>query len=398
MSRRICVVVIACLSVSALPTGTSVPAAESKSLPAGSTHHASKTTAVVASAAKATNKTKSSSTPFCAGGLTLREGDQLWMVSCRGMGCRRPSQFVGNLKYSVYTPELGWQPSTRNAFFANRVPQVQTTFFAHGNQIDNSEAQRVAINVYRSLADAAPPDQSLHFVLWSWPSERTSGGLLADVRTKAQRTPAAGYYLGWLVDQFPADSRITLIGYSFGARIVTGALHLVGGGRLAGDLLLDPKKQRKPVGAILMAAAVDDTWLRPGMPHGLATTQVDRLLFINNSADSALRHYHLLYGLRHTADAMGTYGPAGYAGGAFVIDKFDAACIVGKEHDWKLYFGSPTIMRRMQPAVFATSGPLQFAGKQARSAAKPAAKSAGSTPQAGHASGGTIKKIKKEAA
>jgi hypothetical protein len=324
----------------------------------------------------------------------MREGDQIWMISSRNVGCGKPSQLVGNLKYSVYAAERGWLASSREAFLESLNPEVATTFYVHGNQVNNAEAQRIAANVYRSLVGVAPPDQPMQFVVWSWPSERIDAGPLEDIRVKAQRTPVAGYYLGWLVNQLPPEQRVTLIGYSFGARIVTGALHLAGGGRLAGDVVMDRKPGRTPLGAILMAAAVDDDWLRAGMPHGKATSQIDRLLLVNNSADAALRRYHLLYGLRRTADAMGTYGPAGYAGGAFVIDEFDAACIVGKEHNWELYFASPAIMRRMQPAVFATSTPLQITKQQGRNSSpsgtsKPVR---GAQSQASSASGAASKK------
>jgi hypothetical protein len=290
----------------------------------------------------------------------MRDGDQIWLISCRGMGCGRPSQLTGNLQYWLYTPGVGWQRSSHEAFLASMQPEVTTTFYVHGNRVDSAEARRIATAVYGSLSRSAAPDQPLQFVLWSWPSERIDAGPLEDIRTKADRTPLAGYYLGWQISQLPPQSRVTLIGYSFGARVVTGSLHLLGGGRLAGDVLTTTiAEKRAPIGAVLIAAAVDDDWLRPGMPHGLATSQIDRLLMINNSADSALRRYHLLYGLRHTVDAMGTFGPAGYAAGGFVIDQFDAACIVGKEHNWELYFGSPSIVGRMQPTVFASSSTLQ---------------------------------------
>ena len=79
----------------------------------------------------------------------------------------------------------------------------------------------------------------IRFVIFSWPSSKVSGGLLNDVRVKAARTGPAGCQLAWLIDQMPAETPLSLVGFSFGARIITGGLHVLAGGSLGGSMQSD---------------------------------------------------------------------------------------------------------------------------------------------------------------
>src|SRR5262249_21708807 len=112
-----------------------------------------------------------------------------------------------------------------------------------------------------------------------------------DAREKAARTNADGYYLAWLVNAIDPSVPVNFIGYSFGARITTGALQLLGGGTLCGWSLPKPIHPRAPMQAIIIAAAVNNDWLAIGRPHSQALPTVDRMLALNNYCDRALKHY-----------------------------------------------------------------------------------------------------------
>ena len=88
----------------------------------------------------------------------------------------------------------------------------------------------------------------LRFVIWSWPSDKIKGPL-NDIRTKAWRTDTDGYYLGWFLQRMHPQSDIGLIGFSYGARIVSGALHVLAGGELDGMGSADARRDGPPSAA-----------------------------------------------------------------------------------------------------------------------------------------------------
>ena len=286
------------------------------------------------------------------------------MISTRSLGCN-PAVSLAGFKAWRYV-DGRWAAASAAEFLASDDPAVPTTFFPHGNRIDHCMAFTVGWKVYANLARQAPTAEPLRFVLWSWPSDRIQGGQVQDVRVKAARTNVGGYHMAWFLDQLDPQVRVNLIGYSFGARIVTGSLHLLGGGSIGQYTLTNRQHlDRTPLRAVLQAAALDNDWLLPGRRHGQALSQLDQLLLINNSCDQVLRRYARLYGQRKNCgpQALGYTGFAGL-GSLSAIDRakvrqVDACCHVGKQHDWARYAGSPSLNASMAPYVFF----LPIAGK-----------------------------------
>lgn len=262
-----------------------------------------------------------------------------------------------NLKYSQLDAQAGWVASTREKFQASDDPNAVTSVFVHGNQIDAGAARDwVGPAVYHSLVRQAPSPRPLRFVIWSWPSERTDARALEDVRIKADRTNREGYFLARVLDEHDPRVQTSVVGYSYGARIIDGALHLLGGGKLAGySLPTRVHPERIAFRVVDIAAAEDNDWLLPGHRLGKALSQDEKLLNLFNSCDLALNHYHLLYGRRCCQEALGCTGLAGIQAlgpDRGKIAQYDACCIVGREHNWELYFGSPALVARMAPYVF----------------------------------------------
>ena len=86
-----------------------------------------------------------------------------------------------------------------------------------------------------------------------------------------------------------------LLAHSFRPRIVTGALHLLGGGAIDGQKL-EPRvhAERQPSQVALMVAALDNDWLLSGHYHGQAMSQVSAMLLENNGCDMLLKRYSVL--------------------------------------------------------------------------------------------------------
>src|SRR5262249_26100366 len=148
-----------------------------------------------------------------------------------------PGALASGTQVEIYAP-LGdgccrrWQPSDL-ASLTSASSAMPTVIFVHGNQISPGDAKQEGLALYRRMVWASDSPTPIRYVIFSWPSSKIPG-LLRDVRVKAMRTRPAGCQLAWLIDQLPGDEPIELIGFSYGARIITGALHVLGGGDLSG--------------------------------------------------------------------------------------------------------------------------------------------------------------------
>jgi pimeloyl-ACP methyl ester carboxylesterase len=281
----------------------------------------------------------------------IRQQDEIILVDVRSLcGSCRPEALIRGLRYEAYAvcDEAGyrsWQPSDFDRFLAFD-PSVKTVVFIHGNQVTPWDARSQGLAVYRRLMHYGDSDEPIRFVIFSWPSEKV-GGLLRDVRLKASRTGPAGCQLAWLLDQLPSETPVSLIGFSFGARIATGALHILGGGTLSGYALTERvHPDRSPLNAVLMCAALDAHWFGDGQYHGLAMTQVDRMLLINNCADRAMRFYRFID--RSRPLAMGCWGPTCIGPEyASKISMRDFSRQMGPRHDLNRYLAVPSAMAMM---------------------------------------------------
>ena len=230
-----------------------------------------------------------SATPCGESCRLLRRHDEIWLVSTRALGCPADAATPA-LQFRKYDGSGGWTDATLEAFLASDNPAIPTDFFVHGN-FDSDKAVHMGLTVYGRYAAFAPADRPLRFVIWLWPTDRGKHPLQL-TRMHARRSDADAFYLGWLVARIDHRVKIGLVGYSLGARVVTGAAHLLGGGQLIGlTLPLDAKAPRQTVRLTLLAAAEDCDWLSPGHPNGEALPFVDKMLLLNNGCDAMLKYY-----------------------------------------------------------------------------------------------------------
>jgi hypothetical protein len=234
-----------------------------------------------------------------------------------------------------------WDAAEIAALTGSGEKNTPTLFLLHGNRVTNDEAVEFAWPIYRWLYTQAGK-QSFRVVIWSWPSARTHKRNRPDVQTKADYCDSQSYYLADCLRNMKSPAPISLIGFSFGARIITGGLHLLGGGTLSGQHLSESspvlseknKKSEQSIRAVLVAAALDCFALAPGQSNANAPTQVEEMLVTRNGCDRALRFYSRLYG-RGGPEALGYFGPC--CGNAEKIRLLDVTCAVGKTHEWENY-------------------------------------------------------------
>jgi hypothetical protein len=163
---------------------------------------------------------------------------------------------------------------------------------------------------------------------------------------KAQKTYLQSYILADFVGRHDCQTRISLIGFSYGGRIIIGAQHLLGGGALCGRVLADGRCDQAPKTRVAVwAPAIPADWLHPEGLNGRALAAVDRMLLYYNSRDSLLRFYRKKLSESHT-DALGYRGICRQSLGnyAAVLEQYNVTKFVGGHHKWTRYMASPQLV------------------------------------------------------
>jgi hypothetical protein len=286
---------------------------------------------------------------FCNG---IRPQDEILLVSVRGVGCSTcPERMADGLYMKSYNVvdaagHRRWQ-SYDLAALQTADPSMTTVVFVHGNQISSGQDCQEGLTIYRRLVRCHCSDQPIRYIIFSWPAAKVPGPL-KDVRIKAARTRPVGWELAWFLDQIPGETPLGLIGYSYGARIITGGLHILGGGSLNG-LTLEERMNpdRAPARVVLIAAALNSNWLGPNQYHGMAMSQIDQMLCINNCQDMAMRYYHLSTKCGRP-QALGLCGPTYLAAqDREKIRNRDVSRYDGRRHDLMRYIRAPGATEQM---------------------------------------------------
>lgn len=274
-------------------------------------------------------------------------GSELWIVSTRNLpidgDCCAPKFAPCVFRYIC---GRGFVQATLAEVIADENVDRPTFIYIHGNDSDADDAAETALDLYKRLLNSrcAVP---FRLIVWSWPSEQVANCVRQDARIKACRTNIEGYFLAVFVDLLPAHIHVGLAGYSYGARVATGALHILGGGVLEGRRIATRRHpDRGPLRCVLLAAAMDNNWLLPGMRHERSVSQVERMVITVSRADHVLYFYPMLWGCGGP-DALGKTGlinASSLGPDAAKIAHVDVTRVVHGRHGWKNFAESPEIM------------------------------------------------------
>jgi hypothetical protein len=280
---------------------------------------------------------------------------EIWLVSTRDAPhCGEPGAGLQGLRYWRLDDNCEWSPAGAEAFPTadNAMP---TVVFIHGNRTDAAQAVTKGLYAYEVMR-AQSAGQPFRYVIWSWPADKVCRGTHADTRLKADYSDIESYYLAQWLAQLRPGVKVSLVGHSFGPRIITGALHLLAGGQV-GDQSMPPSTvaewsggKRNPVRAVLLASAVDADWLAPGGYHGLALSLTEQMLVTCDGCDRVLRWYPRMYGAGGP-EALGFVGPCG-VGNAENVEVLDVSGTVGKIHDWRCYCSAANVCARWAHYTF----------------------------------------------
>jgi hypothetical protein len=282
---------------------------------------------------------------------------QVWLISTRcAPRCGDLEAGLERIAYWRLDPcdRCRWIAADAQTFHRDGDAAVPTAVFVSGYTAGPNTAIEEGGAICCDIERAAP-GRPFRFVIWWWPGDRDRHARISsDLRAKASECDAESYYLARTLPAVCPGTSVGLIGYSYGARIVGGALELLAGGEVAGHSL--PAEARadwaaapRPVRAMFIGAAMDADWLAPGHRDGDALTMVQRLAVTQNCCDRALRFYTRLDG-RGGPQALGWAGPLGHDGDK--LEVLDVACSVGKKHDWYRYKAAPQVAQRLARYTF----------------------------------------------
>ncbi len=273
----------------------------------------------------------------------VRPQDEVWVISSRHLGWPACEEDTPALKYWRWDCGVkNWRKHDAAMFKASESAVVATVVYIHGNRVDSWKAVDLGWYSYDAIVRSGQYDRPVRYVIYSWPSTRIRGTQLNDLRCKADRTNAEAYYVARVLSATREDVPVCLIGFSYGARIISGGLHVAAGGEVCGNALPTSAPRRGNIRSVLMAGALHNYWMHPGCFHGQALQSTDRMLILANSCDKVLRRYHWLFrGQR--PKALGTTGLSWYDDTGRVKE-FDCCCCVGKTHDSLTYLNSPQLV------------------------------------------------------
>ncbi len=247
-----------------------------------------------------------------------------------------------------------WAAADEAAFLAADRARIPTVFFIHGNRWDADRATAEGMAFCEQLKCLAPGVR-FRLVIWSWPADRISRRNRPDVIAKDVRSQDEAVYLARLLDRVDPDVPISLVGYSYGAQSIVGALRLLAGECYAGFVLeRRGPARRAPLAAVLVAGAMESCALASADPTRSPLSQVDRLLVTCNSRDSNLKFFPLLYG-RRGPQAIGVVGPSCLDPGDphwQKVEVVDVTSAVGRRHDWECYRDAWPLASRLARYTF----------------------------------------------
>ncbi len=217
---------------------------------------------------------------------------EYWIASsrecCQGGRTHCPN---GTLRYFAADSQNRLTVLPEPTFLASLNYDVPVCVVIHGDLTSFDELRRAAPPIVKWIREGAK-NQPVQIVFYTWPSDDTNTPIpQLDISARGERAEFNGCYLAMLISQFPAQTRVSFFGHSFGARITGATLHLMGGGAIPGcQFRLNPEAPRS-YRAVFIAAAMDRDWLNPGRRYGRALCVTEWLLNIKNGADIVINLY-----------------------------------------------------------------------------------------------------------
>ena len=273
--------------------------------------------------------------------LSVSAEQDIWLVDTHQAPWNRACEagFAKAVYYQLV--DHRWVRSDAETFFETQSSELPLVMFSPGYTSTMSDT----IDVGMSLVRLYKPEQNCRTVFWNWPAEKIRLRLAPDIRDKIAVTAASGDYMAMFLRQLKPESRVCMIGFSFGNRIICDAVERLG----------DDRPDGMRIHLVLTAAATDQGWLASGSRHGNVPRLAEKILILYNPADCALKFYPLLYSNGSSPEALGRFGPPIARIAADYRDRIEAVNVqpyLGTRHLTLYHLQTPIFRQRMNDLLF----------------------------------------------
>lgn len=277
-----------------------------------------------------------------------------WIVSSRH--CNGNAANTGCLNYFHRTSERDMRDVGRDAFMASLRPDLPVCFVVHGSYNWWRDVVKESRSIQKWIRSGAP-ELPVQIVFFTWPSDGNMPFVFpVDIAVLGRKASKHSLYLANLIGSLPPEQPVCILGHSHGARAAAAALHVLGGGAVEDGQRLPPGYSTpQHLRAVLVAAAIDQSWLNPGNRYGQALWPPERILLMRNSRDTTLAVYP--YRKFGGEKAMGKDGLA--LQDRFQMDQLgrkivelDAAQFAQSNHSFADYHQHPELAAALVPYVY----------------------------------------------
>lgn len=280
------------------------------------------------------------------------EMSEVWELSTRHYPDRFRSLPSGDLPIRAYKhiPNAGWHFDSLDSALID--DGRLTILYVHGNFMERNNARDRVLILNRYLK--AKAKRPYRLLMLSWPSAREPHPL-RDVYENAESAESQALVVARLLERLGSQSQVSVLGFSFGARAVTGGLHFASGGIVPGyvpPLQYPYEGQLSRYRVALVAPAVDRSWVSESGRHSHALDRVDGLINLYNSRDPILRRFRFIDRLSRPVAAgfAGFLGAQGFESIADPrstqpltttkrIEQYDCGGVIGTTHSERSYYG-----------------------------------------------------------
>jgi len=291
-----------------------------------------------------------------SGEIGTAQAPNYWIVSSRCDVQHRRHLHLNDGELDVYqrTPDGQLLQGNMGSLQACLIPGVPVLVCIHGNWVTWQDECIESHAAYQWFRNACP-QLPLQVIFFTWPSDREFTSLLpTHVSIRGKQAEFNGFHVARMMNCIPESCPVTLMGHSFGCRVILSTLHLAGGGDVQGMMFPGGMTSHR-YRAVFAAAAVDHHWMNPGDRFGCALPRTECIVNLRNRRDLALAFYplHRVFAGRALARSGLTRRDTRLLGAeSQKVINLDVTAIQGHNHLWPGYFQSPEIGAAIASVIY----------------------------------------------
>ena len=282
----------------------------------------------------------------------------VWVFNTRSASATRPDEQQYqkiSVRRLIQMPERKkshWQNTSQNEFWLTFDPSIPLIVLVHGNYTSTTEAIESANMLENKFFPGSGKFAGAKYrlVIWAWPADTVYQRHLPDAKLKSVFSIKQGEYLARFLSQLPSDSRVSLVGFSFGARTTCEAVQRISKKPEFFTQLEDGQTlPNVQIRNLLLSPAIDQVALAPRSRYGNVISASQQSIVLYNPCDLALKFYPFLVGC-HGPKSLGREGVPFFNIPKDLRQKISGINIdpiAGSRHSFTVFFQSSALNNRL---------------------------------------------------